>query len=88
MHRLIDHPVERENEMKTPDKFERRPPLSKEQKQARKERREAAARVATAENAKAAEQFAKNRERLKAERLAREAGATTQPSGEAEEQKD
>lgn len=71
--------------IKTPDKFERRPPLSKEQKQARKERREAAARVATAENAKAAEQFAKNRERLKAERLAREAGATTQQSDDVEQ---
>ena len=30
--------------------------------------------MATAENVKAAEEFAKNRERLKAERLAREAG--------------
>jgi hypothetical protein len=65
--------------MKAPDKFERRKPLSKEQKQARKERREAAARVATAANAKAAEEFARNRERLKAERLAREAGATQTP---------
>lgn len=65
--------------MKAPDWFERRKPLSKEQKQARKERREAAARVATAENAKAAEEFARNRERLRAERLAREAGATQPP---------
>jgi hypothetical protein len=59
--------------MKKPDKFERPKPLSKEEKQARKERREAAARIATAENAKAAEEFARNRERLKAKRLAREA---------------
>jgi hypothetical protein len=64
---------------KAPDKFERPEPLSKEEKQARKERREAAARIATAENAKAAEEFAKNRERLKAARLARDAGATTPP---------
>ena len=52
-------------------------PLSKEQKHARKERREAEARVATAANAKAAEAFARNRERLRAERLAREAGEGT-----------
>jgi hypothetical protein len=50
--------------------------LSKEQKQARKELREAEARVARAENEKAAEAFARNRERLRAERLAREAGET------------
>jgi F0F1-type ATP synthase epsilon subunit len=61
--------------MKAPDEFERRNPLSREEKQARKERKEAAARVATAENAKAAEEFARNRERLRAERLARETGA-------------
>jgi len=59
--------------MKKPEEFERREPLSKEQKQARKERREAEARMASAENAKAAEAFDKNRERLKSERLAREA---------------
>jgi hypothetical protein len=58
--------------MKASDKFERRKPLSKEEKQARKERREAAARIATAENAKAAEEFSRNRERLRAERLALE----------------
>lgn len=52
--------------------FERRKPLSKEQKQARKERREAEARTTSAENAKAAEAFARNRERLKVERLGRE----------------
>ena len=37
--------------------------------------------MATAENAKAAEEFAKNRERLKAERLAREAGEATDEAG-------
>jgi hypothetical protein len=46
----------------------------KEQKQARKELRQVEARVAMAEHENAAEAFAKNRERLKAERLAREAG--------------
>jgi hypothetical protein len=65
--------------MKAPDKFERREPLTKEQKRTRKERREADARVAIAENAKAAVDFAKYRERLKAERLAREAGANSPP---------
>jgi hypothetical protein len=67
--------------MKAPDNFERRKPLSKEEKQARKERREAAARIATAENAKAAEEFARNREGLKAQRLAREAGEATDEAG-------
>jgi hypothetical protein len=57
--------------------------LPKEQKQARKERREAEVRLATAEKVKAAEAFAKNRERLKAERLAREA-AETLPTKRAE----
>ena len=65
--------------MKKPEEFERRKPLSKEQKQARKERQEAEARMASAENAKAAEAFSKNRERLRAERLAREVGVTTPP---------
>ena len=46
--------------MKKPQEFERREPLSKEQKQARKERREIEARMASAENAKAAEAFARN----------------------------
>jgi len=41
--------------MKAPDNFELCKPLSKEEKQARKERQEAAARIAMAENAKAAE---------------------------------
>jgi hypothetical protein len=57
-----------------PDKFERPKRLSKEQLQARKTLKEADARVAMAEHEKAAEAFAKNRERLKAERLAREDG--------------
>lgn len=58
--------------MKTPDWFEpRRKQPSKEQKEARKALKEADARVAMAEHEKAAEAFAKNRERLKAERLQR-----------------
>jgi hypothetical protein len=58
---------------KTPGEFEPREPLSKEERAARKALREAEARVAMAEHENAAEAFAKNRERLKAERLAREA---------------
>jgi hypothetical protein len=54
-------------------------PVSKEGKEARKALNAADARVATAEHEKPAEAFAKNRERLKAERLAREAGAATPP---------
>ena len=53
-------------------------PLSKEEKLARKELREAEAKVAMAEHENAAEAFAKNRERLKAERLAREASEATE----------
>jgi hypothetical protein len=67
--------------MKKPDKHERPEPLSKEQKQAGKEFREAEARLARAENAKAAEAFARNRERLRAERLARESGEATEGAG-------
>ena len=70
-----------ETRAQAPDKFEPRKPLSKEQKQARKERRAADARVATAENAKTTEEFAKNRERLRAEQLAREAGEATDEVG-------
>jgi hypothetical protein len=74
--------------MKTPDKFERPKRLSKEQLQARKALKEADARVAMAEHEKATEEFAKNRERLKAERLAREAGETTAPSNDVGEKGD
>lgn len=64
---------------KEPDKFERRKLPSKVEKQARKELRAADARVAMAEHESAAEAFARNRERLRAERLAREAGDPPSP---------
>ena len=51
--------------MKEFDKFEPRRPLSKEQKDARKELRAADARVAMAEHEKTTEAFTKNRERRK-----------------------
>lgn len=64
--------AEGENEMsKEPGEFERRKLPSKEEKQARKELRAADARVAMAEHESAAEAFARNRERLRAERLVR-----------------
>ncbi len=65
--------------MKAPDWFKRSEPRSKEEKLARKAIKEADARVAMAEHEKPAEAFANNRERLKAQRLAREAGEGTPP---------
>jgi hypothetical protein len=62
--------------MKVADDCEPRKPISKEERQAHKKLRTAEARVAMAEHESAAEAFAKNRERLKAERLARKAGDT------------
>ena len=60
--------------MKAPDWFKPKRKLpSKEEKEARKALKEADPRVAMAEHEKTAEAFTKNRERLKAERLAREA---------------
>ena len=59
--------------MKNPGEYEPRKPISKEVRQAPQELREAAAKVARAEHENAAEAFDKNREHLKAERLAREA---------------
>ena len=66
---------------KRPKEFEPRKPLTKEERQARQELRAADARVAMAEHESAAEAFAKNRERLRAERLAREAGQGTDEAG-------
>jgi hypothetical protein len=64
---------------KTPGEYEPPKPLSNEEKQARKELRAADARLAMAEHESAAKAFDRNRQRLKAERLAREAGAATPP---------
>ncbi|EAQ33705.1 hypothetical protein NB311A_00200 [Nitrobacter sp. Nb-311A] len=57
--------------MKAPDWF--KPQRKLPSKETRKALKEADARVAMAEHEKTAEAFTKNRERLKAERLAREA---------------
>jgi hypothetical protein len=64
---------------KNPGRFERPKRAPKAQTQARKELRAAHARIAIAAHEEAAEAIAKNRERLKAERLAREAGAMRTP---------
>ena len=60
---------------KTPGEIEPRKPLSKEDREARKVLRDGDAKSAMTEHATAAKAFDKNRERLRAERLAREAAA-------------
>ena len=65
---------------KTPGEYEPRKPISKEVRDARKVLRDADAKSAMIEHASAAKAFDKNRERLKSERLAREAGMATPPS--------
>jgi hypothetical protein len=64
---------------KTPGEYEPRKLPSKEEKQARKALKEADAKVAMAEHEKTTEALDKNRERLKAERLAREPGEQPAP---------
>jgi len=58
---------------------EPRKPISKEERDAGKVLRDADAQSALIEHANAAEAFDKNRERLKAERLAREAAEPPSP---------
>ena len=58
---------------KEPGEYEPRKPISKEVRDARKMLRDADAKSAMIEHANAAKAFDKNRERLRAERLAREA---------------
>ena len=58
---------------KTPGEYEPRKPISKEVRESRKVLRDADAKSAMIEHANAAKAFDKNRERLKADRLAREA---------------
>ena len=60
---------------KTPGEFEPRKPLSKEDREARKALPEGDAKSAMTELANTAKAFDKNRERLRAERLARETAA-------------
>lgn len=58
---------------KTPEEYQPRKPISKEEREARKVLRDADAKLAMTEHANAAKAFDKNRDRLRAERLAREA---------------
>lgn len=64
---------------KTPGEYEPRKPISKEEREARKELRDTDAKLAMTEHGDAAEAFNKNRERLRAERLAREAAEPPPP---------
>src|ERR1700736_4416508 len=58
---------------KAPGNFEQPKPISKAEREARKAFREGDAKAAMTEHESAEEAFSKNRERLRAERLAREA---------------
>lgn len=60
---------------KTPYEYEPHTPLTKAEREARKVFRQVDANKAMSEHEKAQRAFHKNRERLKAERLAREASA-------------
>jgi hypothetical protein len=61
---------------KTPGEFEPTKPITKAERQARKAFRQVDAEKALSENEIAQKAFSANRERLKAERLAREAAGT------------
>jgi hypothetical protein len=77
-----DHPVpsrdraEGEEMTKTPGEFNRPKPITKAERDARKAFRQVDAEKAITEHEIAQKAFSANRERLKAERLAREAAET------------
>ena len=62
---------------KTPGEVEPSKPITKAEREARKAFRQVGAEKAMSEHEVAQEAFSKNRERLKAERLKREAAAPT-----------
>jgi hypothetical protein len=64
---------------KTPGNFEQPKPITKAERDARKVFRQDDAKAAMTEHETAETAFAKNRERLKSERLAREASAAPDP---------
>ena len=64
---------------KTPGEFEQPRPMTKAERDARKAFRQVDAEKAMTEHEIAQKAFSANRERLKAERLAREASATVVP---------
>jgi len=65
---------------KTPGEHEPIKPISKEEREARKAFRQLDGKAAMTEHETAEKAFADNRERLKAERLAREASAAPDPA--------
>ena len=68
-----------EEMMKTPGELEQPRPMTKAERDARKAFRQVDAEKAMTEHEIAQKAFSANRERLKAERLAREASATVVP---------
>ena len=72
---------------KTPGKLEPRKPITKAERDARKVFRQVDAKQAMTEHAIAEKAFSANRERLKAERLAREAAGTPVGAKKAETKK-
>lgn len=64
---------------KTPGEFDRPKPITKAEREARKAFRQVDAEKAMTEHEIAQKKFQTNRERLKAERLTREASATAFP---------
>ncbi|QDP27088.2 hypothetical protein FNV92_07005 [Bradyrhizobium cosmicum] len=71
--------LDREQMTKTSGEYQPPKPISKAEREARKAFREVDAVKAMSEHALAEKAFAQNRERLKAERLAREAAAGPAP---------
>ena len=72
---------------KTPGEFNRPKPITKAEREARKAFRQVDAKQAMTEHAIAEKAFSANRERLKAERLAREAAGTPVGAKKAETKK-
>jgi hypothetical protein len=72
---------------KTPGEFNRPKPITKAEREARKAFRQVDAEKAITEHEIAQKVFSANRERLKAERLAREAAGTTVATKKAEPKK-
>ena len=76
---IFEKRLDRDKMTKTVGEYEPPKPISKAEREARKAFRQVDAVKAMSEHARAEEAFAQNRERLKAERLAREAAAGPAP---------
>jgi hypothetical protein len=79
--------AEGEEMTKTPREFNRPKPITKAERDARRAFRQVDAKKAMTEHEIAQKAFSANRERLKAERLAREAAGTTQVAAKKAESK-